>query len=479
MNKAMLVIFFFFVSLATFAQTVTVNSEGGAMYTSVQSALDAVSGDPTTPDVVNITGGGPYNEIITIASPVTLKGDSYRPILAVRSNSASLTTPPDGLVINASGEVTLENLVIIPSLTDPPGDNNSDGICIASQTPPGLTLTMTDILICPNNGSNEPVSTDGLTEVDLTGATPFGDDGMNLTSAPGVWVVANFTRVISTNNRNPGNPDNDGFYIYPTHDMAAQNSINFLEGCVASFNGGIGIGWQGDGGATININGTHENPVLIIGNKTANSAHGGCTLFNGTATVNYCIIADNDQAGFATLTAGAALGTGLNSIQNTIIANNGGPGILSADNDLSRPALVSVHNVTLFGNGTHQILNTSTRQGFSLTNTIVAGAGTTGITNDGAACSVAYSALVTGGAHALTATTGGTGTTTVAGSVINVDPEFVSLNLMSAGALNSDFLDVNAVAYQSAGVGGAPLAGGADYVGPPPLGVSAHWSLYE
>jgi hypothetical protein len=479
MKKAAIVIFFLFVSSTLFAQTVTVNSEGGATYTTVQAALNAVAGDPTTPDIVNIIAGGPYDEIITIASPVTLRGSDYRPVLTVRTNSASLTTPPDGLVINSSGEVTLENLIIIPSLTDPPSANNSDAICIVSQSGPGLTLTLTDILICPNNGSNEPVSTDGLTEVDLTGATPFGDDGLNLTSAPGVWVVANFTRVISTNNRNSSNPNNDGFFIYPTHDMAAQNSINFLEGCVASYNDGIGIGWQGDGGATININGTHENPVLIIGNKTASSAEGGCTLFNGTATVNHCIIADNDQAGFATLTASAALGSGLNSIQNSIIANNGGPGILSDDNDASRPALVSVNNVTLFGNATSQIQNDSSRQGFSLTNTIIAGAGTTGITNDGAACSVASSALVTNGAHALAATTAGSGTTTVAGSVISADPDFVSVNLLSAGVLNSDFLDVNDVAYQAAGVGNMPLAGGADYVGPPMLEASPQWNLYE
>lgn len=279
MKKASLIVIFLSVCSAISAQTVTVNSEGGAMYTTVQAALDAVAGDTATPDVVNIVGGGPYDEIITISAPVTLRGSAYRPVLAVRTNAASLTTPPDGLVINSSDEVTLENLIIIPSLTDPPAGNNSDGICIVSQSPPGLTLTLTDILICPNNGSNEPVSTDGLAEVDLTGATPFGDDGLNLTSAPGVWVVANFTRVISTNNRNSGNPNNDGFYIYPTHDMAAQNSINFLEGCVASYNDGIGIGWQGDGGATININGTHDNPVLIIGNKTASSTEGGCTLF--------------------------------------------------------------------------------------------------------------------------------------------------------------------------------------------------------
>lgn len=195
--------------------------------------------------------------------------------------------------------------------------------------------------------------------------------------------------------------------------------------------------------------------------------------------MNHCIIADNDQAGFATLTASAALGSGLNSIQNTIIANNGGPGILSDDDDVSRPALVSVNNVTLLGNGTAQIQNDSSRQGFTLTNTIIAGAGTTGIANDGAACNVSYSALVTEGAHALAATTAGAGTTTMAGNVISADPDFVSLNLLSAGAVNSDFLDVNAVAYQAAGVGFTPLAGGADYVGPPVLGVSPHWSLYE
>lgn len=476
MKKLAIVILFLFVSSAIFAQTVTVNSGGGADYSTVQAALDAVAADSATPDIVNIVGGGPYDEVITITSPVTLKGDGYRPVLTVKSNSASPSSPPDGLVVDTSGEVTLENLIVLPSLADPPAGSNSDGICIAPQTGSGLTLTMTDILICPNNGSNQPVSTDGLAEVDLTSATPFGDDGLNLTSATGVPVVANLTRVICTNNRNAAN--NDGFVIYPASDVVDQNAINILEGCVISYNNRIGIQWGG-GGAVININGTHTNPVLIIGNETTSAAQGGCMLFNGTATVNYCIIADNNTAGFATLTSGTPAGTGLNSIQNTIIANNGGPGILSADTDVSRPASIGVQNVTLFANDTTQIQNDSTQQGLSLTNTIVAGVGTTGITNNGAACSVAYSALVTSGAHALTATTGGTGTTTVAGSVINADPDFVSVNLLSGGALNSDFLDVNAVAYQSAAAGGAPLAGGADYVGALPLGARPDWSLYE
>ncbi len=476
MKKAAIVIFVLFASSAIFAQTVTVNSAGSADHTTIQAALDAVALDVSTPDVVNIVGGGPYDEVITITSPVTLKGDGYRPVLTVKSNSASPSTPPDGLVIDTSGEVTLENLIVLPSLTDTPSADVADGICIAPQTGTGLTLAMTDILICPNNGANQPVSTDGLAEEDLTSATPFGDDGVNLTSATGIPVVADLTRVICTNNRNGAG--NDGFVIYPSSTVADQNSINFLEGCVASYNERIGIQWGG-GGATININGTHANPVLIIGNKTATVGQGGCTLFNGTATVNQCIMADNNTAGFATVLSATPAGTGLNSIQNTIIANNLDGGIISADTDASRPALVSVHNVTLFANGTDQIRNTSTQQGFGLTNTIVAGAGTTGITNDGAACSVSFSALVTNGTHALTATTAGTGTTTMAGAVTNADPDFVSVNLLSGGALNSDFLDVSAILYYSAGVGGTALAGGADYVGSVPLGASPHWSMYE
>ena len=120
MKIASLIILFMFMSSALFAQTVTVNSAGGADHTTVPAALDAVAANAATPDIVNIVGGGPYDEVITITSPVTLKGDGYRPVLTVKSNSASPSTPPDGLAVDTSGEVTLENLIILPSLTDAP-----------------------------------------------------------------------------------------------------------------------------------------------------------------------------------------------------------------------------------------------------------------------------------------------------------------------------------------------------------------------
>jgi len=262
-----------------FAQTVTVNSGGVADYATVQAALDAVVADIATPDVVNIIGGGPYDEIITITAPVTLQGFGYRPVLAVRLNAASPSTANDGLVVNTSGDVSLNNLIVIPSRTSVPTD---DGIQVQPTTGTGLNLTMTDILICPNNGSDQPVTTDGLTLVDLTGATVFGDDGMTLTSAAGIPVVANFTRLISSQNRNAAN--NDGFVIFPSG-TAIGNSINFLEGCVASFNNRIGIQWGGSG-SIINVNGTKDNPVLVIGNGQGVASSGGLTIYNGTGTVN-------------------------------------------------------------------------------------------------------------------------------------------------------------------------------------------------
>lgn len=42
------------------AQSVTVNSEGGGDYLSVQAALDAVASNADAPDVITITGGGPH-----------------------------------------------------------------------------------------------------------------------------------------------------------------------------------------------------------------------------------------------------------------------------------------------------------------------------------------------------------------------------------------------------------------------------------
>ncbi|MCX7919250.1 MAG: hypothetical protein N3A72_06520 [bacterium] len=437
----------------------TVNSAGGADFTTISAAITAsVAGD-----TIRIIGVGPYDEVITVDKPLTIEGYGVRPNVCVQQNAASPSAGDDGLVITGfSGTVVLRNLNVIPSLTTPPAD---DGILInPGATVQTLNVIMEGLVVTPNDGTNNPVTLDGLTEIDLTGKTPFGDDGMFITSgAAASYVAVSMVSTIFSNHRNAGL--NDG--------IVCGRILTIGPGCVISYNNRMGVQFSA-ASANITIAGTPESRVKIIGNKSA--TYGGCYLFNGQGSIDQAIIANNVGPGIATLGSATPGGIGLYNVSNCIIANNGTDGIQLADTSVGHNTPLTINKVTFYNNGQSpiEVQAGNLTSTITVTDCIFAGNGSDNIgvnvyLNNSNTSNISNSALVLVGGLSYTLATGsidgveGSGITNLT-NVINLDPQFASLD-----STNPNFLNVTNFAYCTAGSGGVPLAGGARYTGALPL----------
>jgi hypothetical protein len=152
------------------------------------------------------------------------------------------------------------------------------------------------------------------------------------------------------------------------------------------------------------------------------------------------------------------------TITNVTSANNG-KAVGSSDEE---PLLVSSAATPSAGNVT-------------ITNSIMAGNGTTDATNlikhnGTGTITMTGSALVLAGPYALTSPGyQGPGTVNV-GSSITQDPSFVQTSNQAL----STYFDVQKTSYTTANSTGGPLGGGADYVGGvAPATSAADWNLFE
>ncbi|MDI6783231.1 MAG: hypothetical protein QME64_03935 [bacterium] len=446
------------------AAIITVNSAGGADYTTISAAITAAVAD----DTIRIIGVGPYDEVITVNKPLTIEGYGVRPNVCVQNNAASPTGGNDGLVITGfTGTCVLRNLNMIPSRTTPPAD---DAILVNPGTgPQTLNLIMEDIVVSPNNGSDAPLNLDG-SYADIGGGTYFGDDGIVITSADVTSIVyASLTTVISANHRAAA--ANDGIICFPA--TGSGSWITIGPGCVFSYNSRLGVQWGG-GGADIRIRGSATNRVKVIGNRDATRA--GCTLFNGTADIDQCIMMDNYGSGIITITSGTPAGLGLINVSNSIIANNGTDGIRLADSAPTHATPLTINKVTFYNNvqSPVDVQSGNATSTITVTDCIIAGNGTDDISanvylNNSNTSDIGNSALILVGGLSYTLATSsidgveGAGTTNLT-NVINIDPQFASIDSTSP-----DFLNVTNFAFNAAGSGGTPLAGGARYTGAFPL----------
>jgi hypothetical protein len=439
------------------AQTRTVAQSGTPDHATVAAALAFFNPDPDalTPNVIQITDSAVYDEIFEITVPVTIEGTgASRPVLTARTNPAGDAN--DGVRIDVAGEVTLRNLIIIPSTTTPPADD------LVRSGPSAVTLTLEDLLVTVNNGSNAPVSTDGLTAVSLVGAVTNGDDGLFLA---GTGTVATLTDVVVTHIQNASAGD-DGLVC-----SSAATSYTINDGCVFSYNGRLGI--QAAGGTSFVINAPTTRVKVL-----ANQGFAGiwfAAAQTGTRSVNGC-----DVVGHATAAAfgieNQNRGTIPFTLSNSIIANNAGKGLVVNTVGTGDTTLT---NVTIANNGAEAIdyITASTGGVVTATDSIFAGNGSAAATqilqnNSTFSFTLNNCALVTAGPQALTAPgTGGTGTFTL-NSVINADPMFAEI----ANANSASFFDVQNSAYATAGTGSTPLKGAADFT---PASEAGIWSMYN
>jgi len=491
----------------SYAVDVVVNSTqpevAGVSYQTINGALNYVK-TQAEPRTVRITGGGPYQESPLINFSVTLKGDNYKPILTVPGTTGAPNTNLNGFGISlfttsdfpGSQKMRLENMTIIPkvgaSVTRAIRTNNN---ATSLSTDP-FSVELVDILVTANNGSNLPVSTDGLTTVSLAGATNFTDDGIFCAGIVDVACTGTIVTHLQGSSTSP-----DGLVFFPDE---AGHRLHIGPGCVFSYMKRLGIQLAADG-SDVTIEGSTTQPVVLKGNFINNtgvrnpalamfldnennpavfqSVKNTVFIENNSTVIGGWSVDPGQSASAFTVDHCAFVGNGECAINYA--ANSDQPFTLKNSTIVKTGGFVTaagqVEPVLQFAEST---VGASTGVA-SITDSIIAGNGTDGNTTTGAnliaisttakPITFSNSALVASGPYKL-----GTGIfklsptalPPVQTNVKSQDPQFA---LVSSAFTNSNFLDVAQVAYDNAGTAGSDLSGYGDYVG----GSSVNnWSLY-
>jgi len=250
------------------AQTVTVNSGGGADYTTIEAAYSAVASNAEEPNVITITGGGPYEVSLSIGVPLTLQGESEtdRPILLIQMNPGDVSgRESDGIVNSAPVDMTFENLICLPSLENTPTDDGFDIRPFSDDD--DFSVTLRNVLIAANDGNNAPISVDGKEHVQFTGdATSFGDDGFQILSTfsgiPSGTMNALIEDVVVTHIDADNSPEslgsgNDSFIL------GGENLTVTVRNTYVSY--GDRFGYQLLSNVTVNLEGTATEPIVVNG----------------------------------------------------------------------------------------------------------------------------------------------------------------------------------------------------------------------
>jgi len=429
--------------IAIFAQTVTVPGN----YTTIPLAIASFSGDTSPADnVIEITTVGPHTGVITVDPGMTIRGNvpgGARPIILVQIN-----TDGNGIVIgNGSALNRLENLIMIPDRTNPPTANGKSGLRIQGA---GTECTLDNILMCPNNGSDQPVSTDPLVKPDLTGATLFPS-----------WLVycgasaeaIHMTNTVLTANFNPSAAAGSQDLILISNTASATGVSTIGEGCIFSFSGRMCAQIS----RSAIITGAVDNPVIF--HSSGLNPNNGVMLFGITLygpigggvyhTFENAIISEAGSDGILVDTYGDSLV----SLDHVAIVNCKGKALHLATGD--QP--LTMTDSTFVGNN-DVIYTNAAAVNISANDCIFAGTGPDGINkievaNAAQTFNITNCAIVTTGSYAVEEITGvGTINQT---NVINADPGFVNTDDLRA----SGFLNVTNSAYATAGTGGIALSG--------------------
>ncbi len=423
------------------AVTLTVSTAGGTGdFNSIQLAINSCLSNPDLPDVINILDDGPYYEALDIGTSgfdLTIQGNSgSRPVVVVSATNANggafgASNRAFDLRVDASTTM-IKDLVIIPDVADPP----AKGISIYPwSTLSNYYVTLDNVVITANDGSDGPVTMDGLTLV--SDATTFTDDVIDLASSsnPG-HVVLN--KVICSKATLGAN---DGLRVLMDGVSGSRASVDVGPGCVFSYIPEYGIYFGTSNYLSASISGTSTSPVIVT-----NNGKWGIWDYNNVGnsaitTLNWVIVANNTDIGYRI--SGTSNPANI-SMTNCTFANNGKSAIDASPG--TGPITITASNVIIAGNGNFDGLTT---------NNINIGAHTLNASN---------SAVVLTGTYSLDTNTDadgvvGSGTYTPT-AVTNANPYFASLD-----PANANFLSVQNDTYQTAGPGGTPLTGAGKFIG--------------
>lgn len=469
----------FIVALSTaclggaFAQTVTVSQSGTEAFTSVQAAISSFAGDSDpAANVVRIMDASVYDEVITVDVPVTLEGaPGVRPVLATQANALG-RGGSSGLVISlptlTTDTVVLRNLDIIPSTLSKP---NSAAISVVNNN---LFLLMDDVLVSGNNGSNAPISSDGLTVVAQPAGvtfTHFGDDGLVFGESNGSQIEGDGVEVllrdtIITNLRGIGGTENTCTGVIMNNNtttdtaIAKFRSLKIEDGCIFSGQNGRGIWQAGIGDFELDaparralfIRNGHMGILLSASSPNVRAIRGGIFAYNG-----YQGVYDNTYKGPRC------------SIEDSILARNSYMN-LRVSSTATGPMLIKKSTVAFDSTGNYQSMLLDVNTDITFLDCILAGDGASNttnnrITNSSGTMTLNHTAVVIGGPAALRVPTF-TRLDYVTGSPIRFgDPMFKN----TTDPASPDFLAVTSSAYATAGTGGVPLSGGGSFIAPDPI----------
>lgn len=437
------------------AQTVTVSTDGTADFDNVQDALASFTPDPDPgePNVIQIVDDGTYEGHVLIDFAVTIEGtDTNRPTLLLQS-----ATSAHGIAISIADEstvhdVTLRNLILLPSETDTATRAINAGGA-------NMNLLLENLLLCPQDGSGNPVTTDGLTELDLLDfpdRVEFGDDGMLVGGGgpAGTGSTITFRDVVISHFQVGTSPD--GIIL-----SAGQTGTNYVfeDGNVISYCGRFGI----QAGRNLSVNAPNER-LLLIGNGNSNLWYTGSDGTVDDVVIDGVVSVGSQQSGFLHQVGGAPQNL---IVRNSIFAGNALAGIrvgAAAASDDSHT--VTFENVTSARNGEQafDIFNIAYEAPVTVLNSILAGNGTDDAGNvvrnfGSGTLSIENSAIVENGPDRLNTTPiedPDSLTTTFA--IVAADPAFDPTDDPTA----EDYFQVsNTTDYAGGEAGGDFLRGGA------------------
>ncbi|MFH0794329.1 MAG: M14 family metallopeptidase [bacterium] len=409
------------------------DTDGDAQYKTLAAAIAGTANSGTC----TILDDGPFYEAVAMARPMTLRGAiGTRPVIVALGAQSRTFAEDYGLFVKTDGKVVLENLVVIPNA----GDRPTRGLGAQNAGIPGtdgLDLTMKNVLVTANNGSDQPATSNGLQTPSL-GFTAFLDDSIDLGKINDGLAFNHFyiEDVIASATTDP---TGDNLRLFDR----GQTTIG--PGCRFTYAARYGV--QVYNARNVSFQGAEGRPVVV-----ANNASMGIAIFLSGAPASaehfeWTAILNNGQAG---LQDDLIVGTVL--LKNCTLANNSQEAFRSA---------------------------ATTGRAIVAQDSIIAGNGSTATTNvfrmpTGGSLLADHSAMVTQGALAFDTSADPQG---VVGShgFVNVLPDDPALVVTPLSDPN--LLSVNNSAFVGAASGGTDLVG-AGFLGAV-TAARQGWFLYE
>jgi len=452
------------------AQTVVVDASNGSPNgtTTFNTLHDAVAsfasgtgtnaGNPAA-NVINVAPGTPVVDKVnadvehpttpmTILGDLTIQGDGGLAIMAgqplengeqVIRVTDTPTNPPlrPSFAWRQPGTLTLKNIAFIP--TDPimrglvaiKAPNSSDD----------PVVNVENCVFTANNGSNQPVTTTGKDDPNLTDpgviALAAGGDALFALSVPARGdLTVNVTNSVFASFALP-HATSDGIisFLNGTAGDYISSFLNVNEGCVFA-NSGRGI--QNPYGGIVNVAGTAVNPV-VFRNMTGASVifnYSDAAIQPTACNVNFARFYNNNGIAVAELLSRAFI----NNISNTVIAespnadgiNIQANGALPPNGEATNTITidnVTIHNAGVGGTPGAIYIAAANNRNVNITNSTFTGPGKNGIVNNSAGIvNVSESTLSLNGPNALLAATAGSGTVNLDTSVDHIQVDYVNMN---------------------------------------------------